>query len=236
MSPSSGAGEARAEQTGEQMKPKTQEIGKAPETGKAIGRSATKPEAKVQAQVKRPPSAVKSERPQRPVAPKIDVARVEECWQDIQTTLQPAKLIKLAEQCEKDFPASNHNEKIRLMAAGARHSLEIQRITGLSADFFEDLVGDAAYRDNLGKAVRGDKDAAYRTALAYKTGTSGVAASSRRTEQWLRFSAELGNGRASWELAEIYNYGGLLADAARFEKKALDLGYRPPVRLPSRGY
>jgi len=63
-----------------------------------------------------------------------------------------------------------------------------------------------------------------------------VATNLRRTEQWLRFAAELGNGIASWELAEIYNHGGQLGDAVRFEKKALDLGYRPPPRLATRGY
>jgi hypothetical protein len=43
-------------------------------------------------------------------------------------------------------------------------------------------------------------------------------------EQWLHISAGLGNGLASWELAEYYNYGGRVADAARFEKRALELG------------
>jgi TPR repeat protein len=236
VSPAPRAGEFKLAEPGEPGKPVAQEIRKPQGRHKTNSQPDAKPEPKAQAVAKRPAASTKPERQQRTVAAKAELAKGEECWQSIQATLQPAKLIKLAEQCEKDFPASTHNEKIRLMAAGAHRSLDIQRITGLSADFFDDPVGDAAYRDNLIKAVRGDKDAAYRTALAYKTGTSGVAASSRRTEQWLRFSAELGNGRASWELAEIYNYGGLLADAARFEKKALDLGYRPPVRLPSRGY
>ncbi len=235
-SPAPRARDVTLAESDEQGNPVAPEIRRPQARHKTNSQPDAKIEPKVQAVAKRPAGSTKPERQQRTVAAKAELTKGEECWQNVQVTLQPAKLIKLAEQCEQDFPASNHNEKIRFMAAGALRSLEIQRITGLSADFFDDPVGDAAYRDNLGKAVRGDKDAAYRTALAYKTGTSGVAASSRRTEQWLRFSAELGNGRASWELAEIYNYGGLLADAARFEKKALALGYRPPVRLPSRGY
>lgn len=164
------------------------------------------------------------------------LTRIEQCRERVESVLQPARLVKQAEECERDFPASQFAEELRRIAAGARQALEIQRAAGLSGDFFEDSVGDAAYRDNLGKAVRGDKDAAYRIALAYRAGMSGVVANSRRMEQWLRFSAELGSGRASWELAEFYNYGGFIADAARFEKKALDLGYRPPFRLPTRGY
>lgn len=172
-----------------------------------------------------------------PVAePNDRSARMAECRQQIQSVLQPSRLIKLVDECERDFPASQFAVEIRRTATAARQALEIQRATGLSGDFFEESIGDAAYRTNLGKSVRGDKDAAYSLALAYRAGISGVAANPRRMEQWLRFAAELGSGVASWELAEFYNYSGFVADAARFEKKALDQGYRPPFRLPSRGY
>lgn len=163
-------------------------------------------------------------------------ARMAECRQQIQSMLQPSRLIRLVEECERDFPASQFAVEIRRIATAARKALEIQRSTGISGDLFEEATGDEAYRANLGKAVRGDKDAAYSLALAYRAGISGVAANTRRMEQWLRFAAELGSGVASWELAEFYNYGGFVADAARFEKRALDLGYRPPFRLPTRGY
>lgn len=173
---------------------------------------------------------------QRSAAVKNDPTGMEARWQEIQTALRPASLIVLCEQFERDFPASQFTHQVGVVAASARQALEIQRSAGLSGDFFEDAVGDSAYRENLRKAVRGDKDAAYGIALAYKTGTAGVDASLRRMEQWLHFSAELGSGVASWELAEIYNRDGFIADVARFEKKALDLGYQPPPRLPTRGY
>ncbi|MDZ4253860.1 MAG: hypothetical protein U1A72_14925 [Sulfuritalea sp.] len=188
--------------------------------------------AKVRLQAKS--SRVDRHLPSAPAS--VETPGIEQCWQQIEATSQPARLIRLSEECERDFPASRYAAQIRDVAAQARRALDIQRSTGLSGDFFEDSVGDAPYRDNLGKAVRGDKDAAYLIALAYRLGTSGVAASSRRMEQWLRFAAELGSGLASWELAEHYNYGGFVADAARFEKRAIELGYRPPFRLPTRGY
>ena len=97
-------------------------------------------------------------------------------------------------------------------------------------------MGDAAYRDNLDKAARGDKDAAYLLAIAYRAGNSGVVANRLRMEQWLQISAGLGNGLACWELSEFYNYQGRVADAAYFEKRAIENGYKPSFRLPTRGY
>lgn len=180
-------------------------------------------------------------KPKRPdsvpvVAPSAEAPGMEQHWQAIQSARQPARLLRLVGEFEQRFADSDYAERARRLAAGAAQALEIQRAVGLSADFFEDVVDDAAYQDNLLGAVRGDMNAAYRIAVAYREGRSGVVASPRRMEQWLRFSAELGHGRASWELAEIYNRGGFVADAARFEKKALDLGYPAPPRLPTRGY
>lgn len=166
----------------------------------------------------------------------VDSTLLEQRWNVIQASLRPARLIRLCEQFEKDFPGSEYDQQIRVTIAGARQALDSQRSAGLSGDLFEETTGDRNYRDDLIKALRGDKDAAHRIALAYREGKSGVAANPRRTEQWLRFAAELGNGIASWELSEIYNQSGQVGDAARFEKKALDLGYRPPPRLATRGY
>lgn len=158
------------------------------------------------------------------------------CKEKIEAAIQPARTLKLAEECERELSHDPLIDEIRRIASGARQAMEVQRSAGLSAELFEDAYGDAGFHDLIRKSARGDSDAAYRIAQAYKTGQSGILASTRRMEQWLRFSAELGNGRASWELAEFYNYGGLVADAARFEKKAQELGYQPGARLPSRGY
>lgn len=202
----------------------------------------TKSQAKDDAESKSPPTsrratrAKRSDRPATAAEPDRAQARMDECRQQIQSTLHPAQVIRLSEECARDLPAAPFAEELRRLGSGARQVLDIQRSAGLSADLFDDPVGDDDYHENLHKAVRGDKDAAYRIALAYRAGRSGVGASARRTEQWLRFSAELGNGLASWELAEFYNYRGLVADAARFEKKAAESGYRAPFRLPTRGY
>lgn len=228
--------------TADGSEPKGAAIKVAQPERKPQSRSALNPGAKPKAEFKAQTGILhtamsKRVPPADPVAaPNDRSARMAECRQQIKSALQPSRVIKLAGECERDFPASQFAAEIQRIAMAARQALEIQRSTGLSGDFFEEAVGDEAYRDNLGKAVRGDKDAAYSLALAYRAGISGVVASPRRMEQWLRFAAELGSGVASWELAEFYNYSGFVADAARFEKKALDLGFRPPFRLPTRGY
>lgn len=166
----------------------------------------------------------------------VDSSILEQRWQMIQASLRPARLIRLCEQFDKDFPGSEYEQQIRVTIAGARQALDSQRSAGLTGDLFEETTGDRDYRDELIKALRGDKDSAHRIAIAYREGRYGVLSSPRRSEQWLRFAAELGNGIASWELSEVYNQSGQVGDAARFEKKALDLGYRPPPRLGTRGY
>lgn len=162
--------------------------------------------------------------------------RAADCRERIVAVVQPARVATLAEECVKQLSPSPFSDEFRRIEAGARTALEGQRSAAISGDLFADSAGDRELRELVGRAARGDMDAAYGVAEAYKSGRSGVASNMRRTEQWLRYSAELGHGRASWELAEHYNYTGLVADAARFERKALDLGYRPAVRLPSRGY
>ena len=157
-------------------------------------------------------------------------------WQDVQVAVGPTKLLKMAEQFERDFPFSAVDQQNQALQVCAKKTLDIARTAGLSSDFFDEMVGDASYKSRLKSAVRGDKDAAYQLALAYQAGSAGVAKNARRAEQWLRFAADLDHAHASWQLAEIYNHEGLIADAARYEKKAADLGYPVPLRLPNRGY
>jgi TPR repeat protein len=169
-------------------------------------------------------------------APKIEQPSMQSRWQEVLVAIGPTTLLKMAEQFERDFPFSAVDQQNQALQVCAKKTLDIARTAGLSSDFFDEMVGDESYKSRLKSAVRGDKEAAYQLALAYKHGGAGVAANTRRAEQWLRFAADLDHAHASWQLAEIYNHEGLMADAARYEKKAADLGYPVPVRLPNRGY
>ena len=105
----------------------------------------------------------------------------------------------------------------------------------LTSEVLEEPTGNVPYRAELMRALRGDKDAAYRVATMYRQGSHGLSRDPLRTMQWLRIAAELGNGRASWEVANIYNRDGAMAEAARFEAKAVRDGYRIPRQMPNRG-
>ena len=172
----------------------------------------------------------------RPAEHAIDGVAFDDCQGRLQAAMQPSKVVRLAEECEKQLSEGPLVDEVRRVAAGARAAMEIQRLAGMSSELFEDPIGDSELRGMIAKAVRGDRDAAYGVASAYRAGKPGVEPNSRRMEQWLLFSAELGHGLASWELAEHYNVNGQVSDAARFERKALDQGHRPPIRLPTRGY
>jgi len=90
-------------------------------------------------------------------------------------------------------------------------------------------LGDA-YAKDLAKAARGDKDAAARVGRQWQTkATSGPEA--LRYEAWMQYSAELGNGIASYELALHYRRIRQPQPAAKWEDRARELGYTPPPSL-----
>ena len=165
-----------------------------------------------------------------------DAARLDARWQAVQDAVRPRALLRLAEDFVRDFPDNEYLQSAQVIIAGAKRALAGQQEAGLTTDALEDKGGDASYRDDLKKALRGDKDSAHRIALMYRDGGNGLQQAPRRLEQWLRFAAELGNGIASWQVAEIYSRQGQQGDAARYERRAVELGYRPPPRLSNRGY
>ena len=161
-------------------------------------------------------------------------AAMETRWQEIQQTVLPELLIQRSAVFRMDFPKSRYAQANRKIHVGAQKALRAQQEAKLSSDAVEDPTGDQAYRNELIPAMRGSKDAAYRVAKMYEKGTHGLAKDPHRAEQWLRIAAELGLGKASWEVANIYNRNGQMADAAKFETRAVRDGFVIPPRVPNR--
>jgi TPR repeat protein len=157
-------------------------------------------------------------------------------WQEIQSARRPSRIVSLCKAFQHDFPESVWREEAKVLEAGAFRVTMIKRDVGLTGDFFETTKGDARFNANLLAAARGDADAAYLASRAFADGKSGVPANRNRKKQLLHLSAELGHPGASWEMAQLYNIDGRVAEAAHFETRAISLGYKPPPRLSNRDY
>jgi len=161
-------------------------------------------------------------------------AAMESRWQEIQQTVHPELLIKRSAEFRMDFPKSRYAQANRRIHVGAQKAFRAQQEAKLSSDAIEESTGNHGYRGELIQAMRGSKDSAYRIAKMYQKGTHGLPKDSHRTEQWMRIAAELGLGKASWEVANIYNRDGQMADAAKFETRAVRDGFVIPPRVPNR--
>jgi TPR repeat protein len=100
----------------------------------------------------------------------------------------------------------------------------------------ESTLGDNDFRSAQTKALEGDRDAAFRVAQMFRTGTNGVPRDERRMVQWLLHASSLSHGGASYQLYQYYLELRLDRDAVFFENRALEQGYTPPPRVdPRRG-
>lgn len=162
------------------------------------------------------------------------MAEMETRWQQVQKTVHPEILIKRSAEFRMDFPKSRYAQANKKISVGARKAFQAQQEAKLSTDAIEEPTGNQAYHDELIQAMRGNKDSAYRVAKMYGKGTQGLPKDPHRTEQWLRIAAELGLGKASWEVANVYNRNGQMADAAKFEARAVRDGFVIPPRIPNR--
>lgn len=145
--------------------------------------------------------------------------------------MQPANVKKTAEDFLQAYPGSRYDAQVKVAQAGAEDALRAtsSRFVHLSSSAFMSK-GSERYMEDMRKAVRGDKDAASRIATMYEEGSNGVTANPLRSEQWLRYSALLGNAIACYELYRRLAEKGD-PDAEFFGPEALRLGYRPPKGL-----
>jgi hypothetical protein len=145
--------------------------------------------------------------------------------------MQPANVKKTAEDFLQAYPGTRYDAQVRVALTGAEDALQAlsSRFVRLSSSAFLSK-GGALYTEDMRKAVRGDKDAASRIAMMYEEGSNGVTANPLREEQWLRYSALLGNAIACYELYRRLAEKGD-PDAEFFGPEAVRLGYQPPKGL-----
>ena len=175
--------------------------------------------------------------PPTPAAPSGRFSGEEEArdWADLQATLWPPDVVRLADAFMKRYPQSKLIGGALVAREGANEAAELLQRgeIRLFRRSFDPSAGDEVYRSDLLKAARGDKDAAARIGERLKTrATSGPELS--RFEGWMQYAAELGNGIASYKLALHYRENAQPQPAARWEARARELGYNPPVALGSK--
>ena len=146
-------------------------------------------------------------------------------WARIQTIVDIEEGFKAVTDFLARFPASPlaANATIRLEdIAKVRDAARRSRVLRVPLNLPETSPLGSDYR----AALQGDKFAAQRVAAAIrKTPTLGDAQAAQR---WLQFSAELGNGIAAYEVAQIFNGRNLVQEASYYLALAKSSGYRPP--------
>jgi len=144
----------------------------------------------------------------------------------------PGDVKKSAKDFLQDYPNSRYNAQIQVALSGAEDALRAlsSPFVRLSVSAFQTAKGGELFMTDLRKALRGDKDAAERISLMYRNGHSGISQNPQRGEQWLRYSALLGNAIACYELYRSLAEKGD-PDAEFFGPESIRLGYQPPKGL-----
>ncbi|GAA5182414.1 hypothetical protein GCM10025771_31650 [Niveibacterium umoris] len=154
-------------------------------------------------------------------------------WNQINAAYWPGDVIGRTDAYLRAFPDGRFAASAVVARDGAREAATAlnSRDVKLFRSAFAVELGDDEYRGELGKAARGDKDAAARIARMYRNGAHRLAQDLKRWEGWLQFAVELGNGIASYELALHYRATDQPHLASRYEGRARALGFTPPPTL-----
>ncbi len=172
----------------------------------------------------------------KPAAPPGPTRAEEETdWSALQAALWPPDVLRLAGSFLQRHPDAERSRRLAAEVAqdGARLAAEILRRPALLLNrgaFASDAARGEAYDTDVRKAGRGDKDAAARVGRQWATNDR-LGAARSRYEGWMQLAAELGNGIASYELARHFRRQDQPQAAARWEARAIDLGYTPPPTL-----
>lgn len=146
----------------------------------------------------------------------------------------PAEIVRLADDYLQRFPAgpaAAEAASLRERAARAAQAIARSEVR-LYRAAFEPPQAAPALMNELRRAALGDHGAAWRLARAQPHGAHDEAGSDElRYIGWLQFAATLGSDGASYELALHYRKRGQPALAARYEARALELGFVPPRAL-----
>lgn len=143
----------------------------------------------------------------------------------------PGDIVRAAERFLQAYPASPAAAGIADERERALEAWRVVRMPDLRLYRTAFVPGSdgTASREDLRRAALGDRAAAVRLAQASRPADG--APGGERWVGWLQFAAALGDDEASYALALHYRRTGQPLLAARYESRALALGYRPAPSL-----
>jgi hypothetical protein len=168
-----------------------------------------------------------------PAVPQTNAAEEANAWRELEASMWPADVFKLAEEYLQRYPMSGRIGSVQVSREGANEAMRALRGSDvrLYRSAFHPKTSQAGWLAEWRKAARGDKDAAARIGRAYQRGEGDIAVDNNRYEGWMQYAAALGNGIACYELAVWYRRQGQPVPAAQYEARARELGYTPPPTL-----
>lgn len=146
----------------------------------------------------------------------------------------PADIVRIAADYRKRFPrgpsaadAAARAER----AARAQLALETKDVN-LSRKALAEAVATPALRADAEHALLADAAAALRIARAYRAGQD-VPAEPVIHVGWLHYAAALDSPEANYELSRHYRQEGQMPMAAKYQSRAVELGFVLPRELDS---
>ncbi|MBK5915008.1 caspase family protein [Rhodocyclus purpureus] len=154
-------------------------------------------------------------------------------WRAVEIALFPDEVERAASGMLRAHPASVFRSQAEVALSGARDARKalfdrnvFLRLSGIRIE-----AGDARYREDLRKALRGEKDAAARIGAMYRDGSNELERNLDRWEQWLQYAAALGNALSCAELYRKYRDERLDGAATYYRQLATRLGLTWPGEL-----
>lgn len=147
----------------------------------------------------------------------------------------PGDIVALAADYRRRFPRGPHAADAASRgerAARALQAVESKDVNLPRKAFADAAAAHPALREEVRQALLGDAAAALRIAHAWRDAPDGSAKPLAYLE-WLHYAAALDEPAANYELSRHYRREGQMPLAAKYQQRAVDLGFVLPRELDS---
>lgn len=153
--------------------------------------------------------------------------------QELQQAVWPADIVRLADQYLSRYPSAAWAGSASALRERAGMTMVVLKRNDvrLYRSAFQPASDASAIQDDVRRAALGDIAAAVRLAHLHQRGEAGMAQDMNRYVGWLQYASMLGDDRASYELALHFRREAQPVLAAKYEARAVELGFTPPRDL-----